>query len=170
MPDIADVLFAAPRYKPRRGEISPFERLMARFAAHENQELDFLRGYQDIVDRHRNPLIRFLLQLIMADEEKHHAVIHAMTESLKQGLTGRKCTDRVPQLGEITAEDKASLLALTAEFIHTEKTGIREYKDLIKASKGYYEGVLVLLLQTIIHDSQKHLMILEFIDRKLKKA
>lgn len=170
MPDIAEVLFAGPAYKPRRGEISPFERLMARFAAHERQELDFLRGYQDFVDRHGNPLVRFLLQLIMADEEKHHAMVHAMAASLNEGLTGRKRTDRVPQLGEITAEEKAGLLALTADFIHTEKTGIREYKDLIKASKGYYEGVLVLLLQTIIHDSQKHLMILEFIDRTLKKA
>ena len=94
----------------------------------------------------------------------------SMTATLNEGLTGREFTDRVPKLGKISAEERESLLRLTAEFIQTEKTGIKEYKDLVKASKGYYKGVLVLLLQTIIHDSQKHLMILEFIDRKLKKA
>ena len=170
MPEIADIYFTTLGYKPQKSEISPFEQLLARFAAHESQELDFLRSYHDIIDRHGNPLIRFLLQLIMADEEKHHAMVHAMTATLDESFTGVERTDRVPKLGDITAEEKQTLLALTAEFIRTEKTGIREYKDLIKASKGYYEGVLVLLLQTIIHDSQKHLMILEFIDRKLKAA
>ncbi len=170
MPDITDIFFAAHEFKPQQAEISAFEQLMARFAAHENEELEFLRGYQDIVDQHSNPLVRFLLQLIMADEKKHHAVVHAMTESLNEGLTGRESADRVPKLGAFSAEERESLLRLTAEFIQTEKTGIREYRKLIKASKGYYKGVLVLLLRTIIHDSQKHVMILEFIDKKLKEA
>jgi bacterioferritin (cytochrome b1) len=170
MPDLSDTFFAATAYTPQKPEISAFEQLMTRFAAHESEELVFLRGYQDIVDRHGNPLVRFLLQLIMADEEKHHAMIHAMTATLNEGLTGRESTDRVPKLGKISAEERESLLRLTAEFIRTEKTGIKEYKDLIKASKGYYKGVLVLLLQTIIHDSQKHVMILEFIDSKLREG
>ncbi len=47
---------------------------------------------------------------------------------------------------------------------------VKEYKALIKQSRGYYKGLLVLLLKTIILDSEKHIMILEFIDEKLREA
>lgn len=170
MQDISQVFFSARQYTPQQPEISAFEQLKSRFAAHESQELDFLRDYQDMVDRHASPLVRFLLQLILTDEKKHHEVVHAMTATLEEGLTGIASADRIPKLGTLTAEERKNLLRLTAEFIKVEKSGIREYKDLIKSSKGYYDGVLVVLLKTIIHDSEKHLMILKFIDGKLRQA
>ena len=37
-----------------------------------------------------NPMTRFLMQLIVSDEEKHRAVIHAMVATLKGSLTWTK--------------------------------------------------------------------------------
>lgn len=155
---------------PEHPGISPVELLTNRFEEHERQELDFIRGYRQIVDEHPTPLVQFLLQLVISDEEKHHALVHAMASSLRANLTWQTSADAIARLGEILPETKSRLLDLTSEFIKEEKKGIKEYEKLAKTSKGYYGGVFVLLLKTIIHDSRKHLMILEFLESKLTEA
>ena len=154
----------------KESKFSPVEVLLNQFEAHEREERKFVVGYRSIVDEHPNPLIRFLLRMIIADEEKHHAVVHAMAASLRADLNWSDEGVTLHNLGEISTEEKQELLRLTAEFIAEEKKGIKDTKTLIKASKGYYQGSFALLLRTIIHDSEKHLMILEFIEKTLKEA
>ena len=156
-------------FTPHEKELFTFEQMMNSFTAHEQGEQQFLEEYRDIVERHENPLVRFLLQMIMSDEEKHQAVVHTITSTLNSDLTGLRVRERLPKLGRISDEEKEALLKLTAEFIQTEKDGIKEYKALLNPSGNYYGGLLVLLIQTIIHDSEKHLMILRFIDKKLRE-
>jgi len=170
MDHLTNIFLSDPRYVPNDAEISAFELLMRNFAAHERHESGFLSEYGDVADRHANPLVRFLLQMIMSDEEKHHAVVHAMTSSLSEGFSGKKSEDAIPKWGEFTEAERDALLRLTTDFIKAEKAGIKEYKRLIKSSEGYYEGLFVLLIKTIIHDSQKHVMILEFIEKKLRES
>jgi len=170
MEPLASIFFPIHPFQPHEREQLSFEQMMQCFAAHERDERRFLEGYRDIADRHANPLVRFLLQMIMSDEEKHHAVVHTIASTLDGDLAGRRPREGLPKLGEISPEEKQALLELTAEFIQTEKDGIKEYKALLKPSGNYYGGLLALLIQTIIHDSEKHLMILQFIDRKLKEG
>ncbi len=161
---------AEPAYVPKDDEISAFELLTRKFAAHEKLEMEFLEGYQEISDNHANPLVRFLLQMIMSDEEKHHEVIHAMTSSLREGLMGQKIDGALPKMGGMSGEEKETLQRLTSEYLKAEKACIKDLEPLIKSSEGFYKGVFVLLLKTIVHDSEKHVMILEFIDKKLRES
>ena len=71
-------------------EISSVERLLNEFEAHEAKEEQSLEQYRKIVESLPNPLTRFLLQLIVSDEEKHRAVIHAMAATLRGSLTWTK--------------------------------------------------------------------------------
>lgn len=161
-------------YGPEMGEmgsseISDVERIMNELEAHESQEEKFTRCYKEIAEKTKNPLVQFLLQLIISDEEKHHAVTHAMVSTLKGGLTWSRPEDAISgfyDLGEGTDE----LLKLTEDFIGLEREGIKEYKKLIKASKHYYRGLFGLLLQSMIRDSEKHVEILEFLRQRLKEA
>ena len=170
MDPITSLFFPLESFQPHQKEQLTFEQMMNCFSAHERDERRFVEGYRDIADRHENPLVRFLLQMIMSDEEKHHAVVHTITSTLNADLIGLGSHETLPKLGQISAEEKETLLKLTAEFIQTEKDGIKEYKALLKPSGSYYGGLLVLLIQTIIHDSEKHLMILRFIDKKLREG
>lgn len=161
-------------YGPESGEaripgVSAVEQLMDRFEVHENQEGEFVRRYKEIAEKSENPSVKFLLQLIISDEERHHAVIHAIVSTLKGDLTWTKPPDAIPTLADL-GEVKEELLKLTVDFVKHEKEGIKEYKKLIKSSKGYYHGLFVLLLQSIIHDSEKHVEILEFLRQRLKEA
>ncbi len=170
MASLASIFFPVDAFQPQEEELFTFEKMMKSFAAHERNERRFVEEYSDFANQHENPLIRFLLQMIMADEEKHHAVVHTITASLGSDLSWQPTHEGLPKLGQISAEEKEALLKLTADFIQTEKDGIEEYKALLKPSANCYGGLLVLLIQTIIHDSEKHLMILRFIDEKLREG
>lgn len=154
---------------PRPSEISEVERIMNEFEAHESQEGKFTRRYKEIAEKTKNPFVKFLLQLIVSDEEKHHAITHAIVSTLKGGLTWARSEDAIHGLYDL-GEEGDELLGLTENFIQLEKAGIKEYRNLIKTSKHYYKGLFVLLLQSMIRDSEKHIEILEFLRQRLKEA
>jgi bacterioferritin (cytochrome b1) len=151
------------------GGLSEVERLTNEFEAHEGHEEKFLLQYKELIKQTGNPLIKFLLQLIVSDEEKHHAVSHAMLSTLKGDLNWTKPADALRGLYNLGAE-KEPLMELTEGFIRVERNGIKEYKKLIKESKGYYHDLFVLLFQSMVHDSEKHIKILEFLRQRLKEA
>ncbi|TAJ85199.1 hypothetical protein EPO44_16515 [bacterium] len=150
-------------------EISEVERLMNEFEVHEGQEGKFVQRYKEIAEKSENPLIKFLLRLIVSDEEKHHAITHAMVSTLKGDLTWTKPAAAIRGLYEL-GKGKEELLKLTEDFIKVEKEGIEEYKKLIKTSKGYYGGLFALLFRSMVHDSEKHVEFLEFLRQRLKEA
>src|SRR3954463_3956274 len=68
-------------------EISEVERLVNELEAHEHQEGKFLKRYKEMAAKSDNRMIKFLLQMIVSDEEKHHAITRAMTATLKADLS-----------------------------------------------------------------------------------
>ena len=75
MEEYADVNAVFDLMKTPEG-ISPVEKLLNEFEAHESKEEQSLEYYRKTFDRLPNPLTRFLMQMIISDEEKHRAVIH----------------------------------------------------------------------------------------------
>jgi rubrerythrin len=89
-------------------DLAEVERLLKEFETHESQEGEFLQQYKDICGRVENPIIKFLLQLIIADEEKHHAITHAMAATLKGDLNWTKPKDALRGLYALGAEKTRS--------------------------------------------------------------
>ena len=147
---------------------SPVERLLNEFEAHESKEEKALEVYRKALDHLANPPARFLMQLIVSDEEKHRAVIHAIVATLKGSLTWTKPAGSLE--GGDVAGMNGRLRDITDEFIQLEKDGIREYRTLAKESAGYYHGLFKILLDSMIRDSEKHVELLEFLKENLKAA
>jgi bacterioferritin (cytochrome b1) len=150
-------------------DISAVERLTNELEAHETQEGRFLREYRDLAGKTENRMIKFLLQMIISDEEKHHAVTHAMVSTLKGDLNWTRPQEAIRGLYDLR-EEKGKFLKLTEDFIRVEKEGVKDYKKLMKEAKGYYRNLFVLLFQSMVHDSEKHVKILEFLRERLKEA
>jgi rubrerythrin len=147
--------------------ISPVEKLLNEFEAHEAKEDHALEFYKKTLAHMPNPVTRFLMQMIVSDEEKHRAVMHAMVSTLKGSLTWTKPPDSLAGAAEPSTMD-GELGEVTDGFIRLEKEGIREYKSLVKESSGYYHGLFKLLLDGMIRDSEKHVEVLEFLKKSLK--
>ena len=171
MEEISDMvaLFATKVNPSGSPEISPVERLLNEFEAHEAKEEKSLKQYRKLLDRMPNPVTRFLLQLVISDEEKHRAFIHAMIATLRGSLTWTKPEGSLEGPADL-AETNGQLRVSTDAFIELEKEGIRECKMLVKDSSGYYHGVFKILLDSMIRDSEKHIEILGFLKEHLKQA
>jgi len=150
-------------------ETSEVERLMKEFESHETDEAVFVRRYREMFETMRNPLVKFLVELILADEEKHHTVLQSMTSTLKGALTWTRFETALEGLYNL-GQQKEEILHVTEEFIRAEKKEIVENRKLMRASKRYYQGLFTLFLAAMIHDSEKHIEILEFLRQKLKAA
>jgi rubrerythrin len=151
------------------GEISPVERLFHEFEAHEAKEEESLELYKKVSREVSSPATRFILQLIISDEERHRAVIHAMLATLRGSLLWTKPRGSLEGAADDTAM-RARLLDATEEFIRLEKEGIKDYKRLAEESTGYYHGLFKLLLDSMLRDSEKHIQLLEYLRGSLEDA
>ena len=149
--------------------ISPIERLLNEFEAHEAKEEKSIAVYKKSLGETANPMTRFLLQMIVSDEEKHRAVVHSMAATLKGSLTWTKPAGSLEGDVDIAGVN-SGLRSATEEFIRIEKEGIKEYKTLLEKSSGYYHGLFKVLLDSMIRDSEKHVELLEFLKQNLASA
>lgn len=170
MEEISDMaaLFATKVNPTGSPEISPVERLLNEFEAHEAKEDKSVEQYKKFLGELPSPLTRFLMQLIISDEEKHRAVVHAMVATLKGSLLWSKPVGSLEGTGDQGSTGK--LRSITEEFIRLEREGVREYKTLLEESAGYYHGLFKILLDSMIRDSEKHIELLEFLRKTLKEA
>ena len=152
----------------KQPDISETEQVMNEFEAHERSEGQYTQRYKEIAQQCKSPLVKFLLGLIISDEERHHAVTRAMAANLEESLRWTKIEGALPGIEDLSPAD-SELTQITEEFIRVEKHGIDAYKDLMKATKGYHAGLFALLLKSMIHDSEKHIDILEFLRANLKR-
>jgi hypothetical protein len=148
---------------------SPIEKLLNDFEAHEAKEDGALELYKKTLAHMPNPMTRFLMQLIVSDEEKHRAVMHAMVSTLRGSLNWTKPADSLEGVGDLSTMN-AKLRDVTDELIHLEKEGIKEHRILVKESSGYYHGLFKILLDSMIRDSEKHVELLEFLRENLKST
>ena len=162
----ADALFGLAS-SPEK--ISPVEKLLNEFEAHEAKEDHALEVYKGSIAHMPNPVTRFLMQLIISDEEKHRAVVHAMASTLRGSLNWTKPPDRLDGIADFSTMN-GKVRAVTEELIRLEKEGIREYQTLVKESSGYYHGLFKVLLDSMIRDSEKHVELLQFLNTNLKDA
>ena len=148
--------------------MSPIERLLNEFEAHEAKEEKSLEYYRKVMGEMPDAMSRFLLQLIVSDEEKHRAVIHAMAATLKGSLNWSKPPGSL-ESDRDSAAAQQRFIAVTDDFIKLEREGIKEYKNLLKASEDYYHGLFKILISAMIRDSEKHTELLEFLRARLEK-
>ena len=153
---------------PESPEFSSVQRLMNEFQTHATHEEQWLTDYQVIAKESSDPLIRFLLGLIVADEQRHHELTRRMITKLKDELAWTRAEGMARRVYDYDkGEKRAQLLESVDRFLEAERKGIKEYERLKKESQGHYRDVFALLYTTMVHDSHKHIGILEFVQRKL---
>ena len=154
---------------PESPESSAVQHLMNEFKSHEDDETKRLKSYQNIADQAEDPLARFLLGLIIADEERHQQIVGRMISRLEKDLAWKR-SEGMDQKSRPSAANGARLQVTLERFLAIERSGIKDYERLSRASGGVGHDIFELLCRTMIHDSEKHIGILEFLLRRLRQA
>lgn len=154
---------------PESPEFSSVQGLMNEFQSHARQEERWLASYKEMARESSDRLTTFLLGLIVADEEKHHELIGRMIAKLKDELAWTPGEGAARKPVE-SAENRKRLMASIERFIAAEQKGIEEYERLKKASRSLNRDVFELLYGTMVHDSHKHLAMLEFLRKRLSRS
>lgn len=154
---------------PESPEFSSVQRLMNEFQSHARDEERWLSSYREIAEESTDPLTGFLLNLIVADEERHHKLMARMISKLEDELAWTSAK-RTVRTGVESGARRKRLLGAVERMVGAEQKGIQEYEHLKKASRNLRRDVFELLYGTMIRDSQKHMAILEFLRRRLSAS
>ncbi|HWP23359.1 MAG TPA: hypothetical protein VNM15_04120 [Candidatus Binatia bacterium] len=154
---------------PESPEFSAVQRLMNEFQSHASQEERWLSSYREMAKESSDRLASFLLGLIVADEERHHELMARMIAKLKDELAWTHGEGAAPKRVE-NPENRKRLLGFIDRFIEGERKAIQEYERLKKSSRSLNRDVFELFYGTMVHDSHKHIAMLEFLRKRLKRG
>ena len=136
------------------------------FAAHVRDERYVLAGYEQLAATTADPGTRFLLELVLEDERRHHALFERLGASAA-GSSGQGTG--VPAPPDPERERVAELLGHTRRFLEIEHDDAAGLKVLARELKpGAHETMWRLLVEVMQLDTEKHIRILEFLRDRLE--
>jgi hypothetical protein len=134
------------------------EALAARFEGHAAEEGRILAQYRVVADKLGESPARFLIRLIMMEEELHHQLLHAAARWLRAPAGGGEGANA---RGENTDE----LLQLTRELQAHEMDTVTACRSLEIELAGAGGEVLRSVLDVMALDSEKHHRLLASVQR-----
>jgi len=168
--------------------LSAADLLLDRLASHEDAEAGILQEYELAARTARDPGVRFLMQLIVQDEERHKGWMASLADSVREMESGGQ-TAAIPKFDD--QADDAGLVTKTEQFIEAERRTLDDLKDLkrtvhwvAEGDRHLYQGAelapspatgrwtedspLPILLEAMLQDTKRHVDILQAIHSRLR--
>lgn len=137
-------------------------RITHAFSAHVREESYFLDRYEKLVEDVEDRGTRFLIDLILEDERHHHELFNRLAEA------ARGDPDALPPPPAPSKAEIEQILEATERFLQAERDDRVKLRELKKELKPAQVGHWHLLVELMDLDTQKHVVILEFLIRQLK--
>jgi hypothetical protein len=136
-------------------------RILATLRTHDEREAAILESYRHLVEESTDEGIRYLGQLIVEDEERHHRLIAEMIARIETWVHGEQMSEATPSL---TPRVDPHLLAETHTLIALEHEDASELR-LLKKELRYAPAtsLLPILVELMLADTARHIEILHFI-------
>jgi hypothetical protein len=138
---------------------------------HVATEAALLEEYQRLADdQSGSPAFRYLANLILADERRHHQLFNDLAESIRQMAELRLEEEPIPSLHGLRS-DRERIRAATERLLVAERADAKELKQFTKQLKEVRETTLWgLLVELMQDDTAKHIKILSFIRDRAENA
>jgi hypothetical protein len=141
------------------------EKLLAHFQVHVEGEWELLEAYAEL--REEGPeYVRYLIDLIIADEARHHQMFRELVNRVRSDIDFREYGPQVPYIGPRlkTAEPLLEATDRFLAFEHEDEASLRRLKKELRPVRD--TTLFSLLVELMELDTKKHIAILEFIRRK----
>jgi rubrerythrin len=139
------------------------QRLIDYLTAHLDSEREVLRSYAELAEKAEEGHVRYLVELILADEVRHHQLFGEMINALRAEMDQRDISPRLPDFRPGRASPE--LLAETRRLLELEKRDSQELsrlkRQLTKVDDTEWWAVLVEVMRL---DTKKHVRLLELIE------
>jgi hypothetical protein len=150
--------------------VSEWERdLYAHLTTHVENERGLLESYRAAAEASPSMALRYLVNLLIEDEVRHHRLFAQLADSLKtESLLGGE-EPSVPPM-DFTRADHDAVAALTDQLLKSERQDARELKRLRRKLRSVRHTTLWdLLVDLMERDTQKHIAILRFAQKHAKR-
>jgi hypothetical protein len=143
-------------------------RILALLETHGAREGAALSAYKRVAaESSAGPGVQYLVGLILDDEERHHRTFEEMANQLRSIVWE---VDVEPQVPPMPSRADPALLAETRRLLEFEKEDAKELKALRRELKHSPSSSLhPLLVEIMLHDTAKHIAILEHIRKRLRR-
>jgi rubrerythrin len=137
--------------------------LYAHFVNHVETERSVLEQYVSVAEQSESKAFRYLVNLLIEDERRHHRLFMEIADSIKtEALTGEEDA-KVPGVDFYRA-DRTKTLESTMVLLKNEQDDEVELKRLKRLLKDVKDVTLWSLLVELMQlDTKKHIAILRFV-------
>jgi rubrerythrin len=136
---------------------------------HMDTEREVLREYGRFAEEVTDERLRYLINLVLDDEVRHHRVFSELVNWLRaetetREVPGPRVPDDMP-----THEDREAILAKTKHLLEVEHEDAQELKALRRdIDKIEDTAWWTILIEAMELDTRKHIKILEYIRDQVK--
>ena len=139
------------------------EELFAHFTAHVEQENTLLGAYEALASTSGSEFVRYLSAMLLEDERRHHRMFTQLANTMVAQSELGRVEDDIPPVAPTS--EVAGLRPLTAQLIALEEHDKQELAALRRKLRDVRDTTLWdLLVQLAERDTDKHLLILRFLD------
>jgi hypothetical protein len=138
------------------------QNLLAHFQAHVEGEWELLEEYAKVGEG-APEYVRYLVDLILADEARHHQTFRELVNRIRSDVDWRDYGPRVPYIDRDRAQGPA-LAAASERLLAFERDDEHALHRLQRELRPVRDTTLFSLLVKVMElDTKKHIAILEFI-------
>lgn len=139
-------------------------------ADHVAAETDAIDAYRQLCeDEHTPAAARYLIRLLLDDEQRHHRVLGEIVAALGNSTEWGHDPGAVPDLP--VRDGTAELAQATRRFIAAEREDAKRLKALRRELAPFKDTTAwVLLVETMEQDTAKHIRLLRFIAERVARV
>jgi hypothetical protein len=167
----AELFVTSMRLRERAEATAPssIERLLHAVDAHAAAEAEALDEYSELADGSGDSVIAFVMRLILDDEVRHHGLLNGMAATLRDALEWTSSPAALPKGGTLgPLPDTYAMLA--RRLVEEERTGARALRKFAEQERDINGGLDSVLLEMMAMDSEKHAMLLQFVQKRLDQG
>jgi len=146
------------------------EDLYRHISTHIATEMDLLTAYMQAADESKSEAFRYLANLIIEDEKRHHRVFEELANALRSDVEMRPVEPAVPNMVGF-GEMPQKVIDLTDALLAREEADAAELRTLSRQLRDVRDTTLWQLLVRIMElDTEKHAEIRRFVRKHAKRG
>jgi bacterioferritin (cytochrome b1) len=146
------------------------EDLYHHLSTHMASEVDLLTAYQRAANESDSAAFRYLVNLIVEDEKRHHRVFEELANALRSDVEMRPIEPSVPDMAGF-GDMPDTVVELTNALLAKEEADAAELRRLSRQLRDVRDTTLWQLLVKIMElDTEKHAEVLRFVRTHAKRS